>query len=326
MAPEAPGNLLVADTRFDGDKLTGFAETVDYTAQQEKTVEASGRWLDVYWNGIPAGEGFLSLGRGVVCVAKPPDGYTISPPTKITFDVVGDDKFALRDTARGEGFMFVLLLPKGSTLTWSEPWARSAKVFRGRLALYWKPDGRYNQEVVLQWKLGPVGGNIADERNRINREIYSGKNVPTNAGTSIADRRIFIGHGHSETWRVLKDFLSEKLGLPYEEFNRRSVAGYATKERLEEMLDSSTFAFLVMTGDDQQADSTRHARENVVHEIGLFQGRYGFERAIVLREDGCEEFSNIRGVTQIFFPKGNILAVSEQIRDVLVREGLLNSI
>ncbi len=124
---------------------------------------------------------------------------------------------------------------------------------------------------------------------------------------------------------MLKDFISEKLRLPYEEFNRQPAAGYSTKERLEQMLNSSAFAFLVMTADDEHADGTRHARENVIHEIGLFQGRLGFEKAIVLLEEGCEEFSNIRGVTHIEFQRGKILGISEDVRDVLVREGLLNS-
>jgi predicted nucleotide-binding protein len=65
-----------------------------------------------------------------------------------------------------------------------------------------------------------------------------------------------------------------------------------------------------------------HARENVIYEIGLFQGFFGFSRAIVLLEEGCEEFSNIQGVTQIRFPTGNIMACSEDIRRVLEREGI----
>lgn len=90
------------------------------------------------------------------------------------------------------------------------------------------------------------------------------------------------------------------------------------------MLDAAVFAFLVMTAEDEHADTTRHARENVIHEVGLFQGRLGFRRAIVLLEDGCSEFSNIQGLGQIRFPKGNIKAKSEEIRDVLKREGLLS--
>ena len=75
-----------------------------------------------------------------------------------------------------------------------------------------------------------------------------------------------------------------------------------------------------MTGEDSTPDGQVRARENVVHEIGLFQGRLGFRKAIVLLEEGCTEFSNIHGLTEIRFPKGNILAVSEKLRAVLERE------
>ena len=89
------------------------------------------------------------------------------------------------------------------------------------------------------------------------------------------------------------------------------------------MMDSAGIAFLVMTGEDEQTDGKARARENVVHEVGLFQGRLGFERTIVLLEDSCQQFSNIMGLGQIRFPKGNIEAAFEEIRKVLEREGLL---
>ncbi len=66
-----------------------------------------------------------------------------------------------------------------------------------------------------------------------------------------------------------------------------------------------------------------HARLNVIHETGLFQGRLGFTKAIILLEEGCEEFSNIHGLEQVRFPKGNIKFVFEEIRQILEREGLL---
>ena len=99
------------------------------------------------------------------------------------------------------------------------------------------------------------------------------------------------------------------------------------------MMNEAAFALLVMTGDDEvkvvngedaPPDTHLYPRLNVVHEAGLFQGRLGFERAIVLLEEGCEEFSNIEGVTHIPFPKGTIRAAYEEIRQVLEREGLLS--
>jgi hypothetical protein len=134
---------------------------------------------------------------------------------------------------------------------------------------------------------------------------------------------IFIGHGQSSVWKDLKDLLVDRLGLQYEEFNREPAAGVSTKERLLEILDRCCFAFLVMTAEDEAPDGTKRARQNVIHEAGLFQGRYGFERAIILWEEGCQEFSNIHGLGQIRFPKGSIKAQSEEIRRVLEREGIL---
>jgi predicted nucleotide-binding protein len=78
-----------------------------------------------------------------------------------------------------------------------------------------------------------------------------------------------------------------------------------------------------MTAEDEHLDSTMHARENVIHETGLFQGKLGFRKAIVLLEEGCADFSNIRGLTYVSFPTGHILAKSEDIRRVLEREGIL---
>jgi predicted nucleotide-binding protein len=67
------------------------------------------------------------------------------------------------------------------------------------------------------------------------------------------------------------------------------------------------------------------ARMNVVHEVGLFQGRLGFTRVIVMLEEGCEAFSNIEGLGQIRYPKGNIRAAFHDVQLVLEREGLVEA-
>ena len=144
-----------------------------------------------------------------------------------------------------------------------------------------------------------------------------------NDAVNNENKKIFIGHGGSHIWRELKDFLQNTLELPYEEFNRIPQAGKTTSDRLKKMLESCCIAFLIMTGEDEHKDGTLHARENVIHEIGLFQAQLGYEKAIILREKGCEIFSNIDGITYIPFPKGNIRAAFEDIRDVLKREAIM---
>jgi predicted nucleotide-binding protein len=134
---------------------------------------------------------------------------------------------------------------------------------------------------------------------------------------------VFIGHGRSRVWKELKDFLQDRLELPWDEFNRIPVAGVTNTERLLQMLDQAAIAFMIMTAEDEQPNGSLRARENVVHEAGLFQGRLGFSKAIILLEEGCGEFSNITGLGQIRFPKDNIDAAFEEIRRVLEREGLI---
>jgi predicted nucleotide-binding protein len=139
---------------------------------------------------------------------------------------------------------------------------------------------------------------------------------------ALNNRRIFIGHGRSQAWHGLKDLLVNRFHLPHDEFGREQRAGINTQDVLMTMLDGAKFAFLVMTAEDEHGDNKLHARQNVIHEIGLFQGRLGYEKAIILLEEGCAEFSNITGLTYIPFPKGNIKAVSEDIWAVLKRERL----
>jgi len=117
---------------------------------------------------------------------------------------------------------------------------------------------------------------------------------------------IFIGHGGSLQWRDLKDHLHEKHAYRVEAYEIGARAGHAIRDVLNDMLSKSSFAILVMTGEDQTSGGGMRARQNVVHEAGLFQGRLGFARAIVLLEQGVEEFSNIHGIDQIRFDKGRI--------------------
>lgn len=136
--------------------------------------------------------------------------------------------------------------------------------------------------------------------------------------------RVFIGHGRSPLWMEVKMFLQDRLGLACDEFNRVPIAGKTTIERLSTMLDAAVGGIIVMTAEDEQPDATVRARMNVIHEVGLIQGRLGFDKAIVMLEEGCEEFSNIQGWGQIRFPKGNIRAAFEEVRRALEERGVLH--
>lgn len=135
---------------------------------------------------------------------------------------------------------------------------------------------------------------------------------------------IFIGHGRSPAWRDLKDHLTDKHDYKIEAYETGARAGHTIRDILDDMATKSSFAILVMTGEDEGADGTLKARPNVVHEVGLFQGRLGFSRAIVLLEEGTEEFSNLYGIQQLRFAKNNIKEVFGDVLATLKREFELN--
>jgi len=131
---------------------------------------------------------------------------------------------------------------------------------------------------------------------------------------------IFIGHGRDKQWKDLKDHLHEQHGYNVQAYEIGARAGRAIRDTLEDLLRTSSFAILVLTGEDETGEGNLRARQNVVHELGLFQGKLGFSRTIVLLELGTEEFSNISGIQQIGFSKGNIKETYGEILATLRRE------
>lgn len=163
---------------------------------------------------------------------------------------------------------------------------------------------------------------LATVCERLGRHL-EGEDSTTEKAVVQLGSKVFIGHGGaSSEYLKLGVWLTDR-GLQWEVFDRKPMAGMSTKERLLEMLDNAQIAFLMMTPEDEDAEGKLNARANVIHEVGLFQGRLGWMKAIVLLEEGCEEFSNIEGVGQIRYPKGNIKAAFDEIRQVLEREGVL---
>ncbi|MDR7148755.1 putative nucleotide-binding protein [Hydrogenophaga palleronii] len=123
---------------------------------------------------------------------------------------------------------------------------------------------------------------------------------------------IFIGHGRDQDWRALKDHLQDKHEIEIEAYEVGSRAGHTIRDVLEDMLDGSELAILVHTPEDELADGSFNSRPNVIHETGLFQGKLGFSRAIILMRVGVNEFSNISGVQQIRYA-----TITETFGDVL---------
>lgn len=135
---------------------------------------------------------------------------------------------------------------------------------------------------------------------------------------------IFIGHGRSKLWARLQIFLKDELGVATTTYESESRVGESIVPVLEKMLDQATFAVLVLTAEDETSEGLKRARQNVVHEAGLFQGRLGFKRAVVIRQEGLEDFTNVAGLQYINFSGDRIEDSFYELQRVLKREGMLS--
>ena len=124
----------------------------------------------------------------------------------------------------------------------------------------------------------------------------------------IREDKIFITHGRNLVWRELQSYVEKDLGIPTIELSQQAYGGRSTLQKLKEESDTCRYAIVLMTGDDEMADGTSRARENVIHEIGYFQGKYGTDAVCIVYETGTSIPSNIDGLGRVQFPKDNVKA------------------
>ena len=120
----------------------------------------------------------------------------------------------------------------------------------------------------------------------------------------VALRRIFISHGHASDWREVQSHIEKDLELTTLELAQEASGGQTIIEKLEARSAQCDAAVIVMSGDDLDQSGQLRARENVMHEIGYFHGRYGRKQVIMLHEDGVVIPTNLSGIVYVPYPKG----------------------
>jgi predicted nucleotide-binding protein len=138
-------------------------------------------------------------------------------------------------------------------------------------------------------------------------------------------QKVFIGHGRSKLWARLQIFIKDELHVETVSYESESRVGESIVPILKKMLDEATFAVLVLTAEDQTEDGGKRARQNVIHEAGLFQGRLGFDKAILLVQRGIEGFTNVDGLQHIPFSDNNIEDTFYELQRVMKQKGVINT-
>ncbi|MFJ1756159.1 PfkB family carbohydrate kinase [Kitasatospora sp. NPDC088134] len=121
--------------------------------------------------------------------------------------------------------------------------------------------------------------------------------------TAAQPAGVFIAHGRSPEWLAVKAFVEQRFGVPVYSFESDSWGSRPVTDALGDYLQRCSFAVCVLTAEDATGDGHLIARQNVIHEIGLFQGHRGFDRVLVLVEDGCDSVPAAAAPYATTFPR-----------------------
>jgi sugar/nucleoside kinase (ribokinase family) len=157
---------------------------------------------------------------------------------------------------------------------------------------------------LARHKLRYVGSAGHAQFAEVTRDFISKLDNERRAG--VLPKGVFIAHGTNPEWLAVQRFIEEQFELPVYSFESSSWSGRQVAEALSDYMDRCSLAICVLTADDFTGDGRRFARQNVIHEVGLFQGRHGFDRVLVLAEDGCEFVPPTAKPYTISFPSHGI--------------------
>jgi hypothetical protein len=139
-------------------------------------------------------------------------------------------------------------------------------------------------------------------------ELHSHMRIGGNIETKEKKNRVFISHGNSKEWYKLQAYIEKDLGFQTLELAQEPNIGRTIIQKLYQEAERCSVAIIVMTGEDITVEDVIRTRENVMHEIGFFQGLYGLNNIILLHEENVNIPSNIHGLVYIPFPKDTVEA------------------
>lgn len=122
-------------------------------------------------------------------------------------------------------------------------------------------------------------------------------------GEDVVKNKIFIVHGHDEALKYqLSDWL-RKIGVEPIILHEQANGGTSSiLDKLERYSDVDC-AIALFTADDVGSEKGKElqprARQNVVFEAGMFLGKLGKKRVIVLYEEGIESPGDLGGCVYI---------------------------
>lgn len=150
------------------------------------------------------------------------------------------------------------------------------------------------------------------------------------AGSPAAgDKDVFIVHGHNDAARRQLSSIVSDLGLNPVVLVEENDLSYTIIEKFEYYARNASFAFILMTPDDQAQGLSRvetqwRARQNVIMELGWFMGYLGRRRVAILLQGDLEIPSDILGMIPLRF-EHDVSELTAGIKARLLDAGLIES-
>ncbi len=131
--------------------------------------------------------------------------------------------------------------------------------------------------------------------------------VLKNSNNLVRSNNVFLIHGRDNARKFeVARFLDKEIDLNVTILDEKANGGKTIIEKFEKHWEVD-FAVALWTGDDQgglldsESDLRKRARQNVIFETGIFFGKLGREKVIVLYDKDVEIPSDYSGVTYISF-------------------------
>lgn len=138
------------------------------------------------------------------------------------------------------------------------------------------------------------------------------------------ENTVFISHGKDKLCKRLKEFLEGELKIKTVSYDFKSIKSESIPQSFEKLLSAATFAILILADEDDSKDEKFRILQNIIYETGLMQGKLGFDKVIILRQEGMEETNILTGVKYIKFSGDIIEQTFYELNRVLKSEGMIN--
>lgn len=196
--PMFPPKLVALDLNYADSILRGTVEYIDAWARER---------LNVRWSVENAPSDYLEVCGGVAYVQNTEQVFIRPRSINARPDPLGDSRYRWIEglSTNDPWLMFILILPKGHSITNPFPSPISAKVHQNRIALYWILKADEFGHAQVEWSINDFNGDLSAEVERINSARVK-INVPLTATFNVDESqrslRVFLCHSSNDKQRV----------------------------------------------------------------------------------------------------------------------------